>query len=243
LEKSPKKMGLRYKRLLLKLSGEALLGEKEFGIDPSVLSYIAEEIEDAINLGVEIAVVVGGGNFFRGINSSEIGIDRIWGDYMGMLATLINGIALQNYLEKRKITTRLVSALEIRAIAEPFIPKRAMRHLEKGRVVIFACGTGNPFFSTDTAAALRAIEMKADVLLKATKVEGIFSSDPMKDKNSRMFRKLTYFQVLEKGLRVMDTTAITLCMENNMPIIVFNIKGKGNLRKIIKGEEVGTIVT
>lgn len=235
-------MGLRYKRLLLKLSGEALLGDKEFGIDPKVLSYISEEIEDAISLGVEIAVVVGGGNFFRGINSSEIGIDRIWGDYMGMLATLINGIALQNFLEKRGITTRLVSALEIRAIAEPFIPKRALRHLEKGRVVIFSCGTGNPFFSTDTAAALRAIEMGADVLLKATKVEGIFAADPMKEKSAEMFRKLTYFQVLEKGLRVMDSTAVTLCMENNMPIIVFNIKGKGNLRKIIQGEEVGTIV-
>lgn len=235
-------MGLRYKRLLLKLSGEALLGDRDFGIDPKVLSYISEEIEDAISLGVEIAVVVGGGNFFRGINSSEIGIDRIWGDYMGMLATLINGIALQNFLERRGITTRLVSALEIRAIAEPFIPKRALRHLEKGRVVIFSCGTGNPFFSTDTAAALRAIEMKADVLLKATKVEGIFAADPMKEKSTEMFRKLTYFQILEKGLRVMDSTAVTLCMENNMPIIVFNIKGKGNLRKIILGEEVGTIV-
>ncbi len=235
-------MGLRYKRLLLKLSGEALLGDREFGIDPKVLSYISEEIEDAINLGVEIAVVVGGGNFFRGINSSEIGIDRIWGDYMGMLATLINGIALQNFLEKRGIVTRLISALEIRAIAEPFIPKRALRHLEKGRVVIFSCGTGNPFFSTDTAAALRAIEMRADVLLKATKVEGIFAADPMKEEKAEMFKELTYFQVLEKGLRVMDSTAVTLCMENNMPIIVFNIKGKGNLKKIILGEEVGTIV-
>ncbi len=235
-------MGLKYKRLLLKISGEALLGDKTAGIDPEILSFIAEEVKEARSLGVEIAMVVGGGNFFRGINSSQLGLDRIWGDYMGMLATLLNGIALQNFLEKRGVPTRLISALEIRAIAEPFIPKRALRHLEKGRVVIFASGTGNPFFSTDTAAALRAVEMKADVLLKATKVDGIFTADPQKDTEAKFFRQISYFQVLEKGLRVMDPTAVTLCMENDMPIIVFNIRGKGNLRKIIQGEEVGTLV-
>ncbi len=235
-------MGLRYRRLLLKISGEALLGDKTSGIDPKVLSFIAEEVKEALSMGAEIAMVVGGGNFFRGINSSQLGLDRIWGDYMGMLATLLNGIALQNFLEKNGIPTRLISALEIRAIAEPFIPKRALRHLEKGRVVIFASGTGNPFFSTDTAAALRAVEMKADVLLKATKVDGIFTADPEKHREAKFFRRISYFQVLEKGLRIMDPTAVTLCMENDMPIIVFNIRGKGNLRKIILGEEVGTLV-
>ncbi len=235
-------MGLKYKRVLLKISGEALLGDKPSGIDPAVLSFIAEEVKEARDLGAEIALVVGGGNFFRGINSSELGIERIWGDYMGMLATLLNGIALQNFLERSGVSTRLVSALEIRAIAEPFIPKRALRHLEKGRVVIFASGTGNPFFSTDTAAALRAVEMRAEVLLKATKVDGVFSADPAKDQGAKIFQEISYFQVLEKNLRVMDPTAITLCMENELPIIVFNIRGKGNLRKIILGERVGTIV-
>ncbi len=235
-------MDLKYRRLLLKISGEALLGERSSGIDPEVLSFIADEVKEVRALGAEIALVVGGGNFFRGIKASDLGIDRIWGDYMGMLATLINGVALQNFLEKRGIPTRLVSALEIRAIAEPFIPKRALRHLEKGRVVIFASGTGNPFFSTDTAAALRAVEMKAEVLLKATKVDGVFSADPEKDKGAKIFKEISYFQVLERNLRVMDPTAVTLCMENNLPIIVFNIRGKGNLRRIILGEEVGTIV-
>ncbi len=235
-------MGLKYRRLLIKVSGEALLGEKNFGIDPEILSYISQEITEIKGLGAEVAIVVGGGNFFRGINSSELGIDRIWGDYMGMLSTLINGIALQNFLEKNGTITRLISALEIRAIAEPFIPKRALRHLEKGRVVIFSSGTGNPFFSTDTAAALRAIEMKADVLLKATKVDAIYSADPRIEENPEKFRNLTYFQMLEKGLKIMDSTAVTLCMENNMPIVVFNIREKGNLRKIVLGEEIGTIV-
>ena len=231
-----------YKRILLKISGEALLGNKPFGIDPEVLDYLSDEIKEVKELGVDIAIVVGGGNFFRGINAASMGLDRVWADYMGMLATLINGIALQDFLEKKGVTTRLMSALEVRAIAEPFIPKRALRHLEKGRVVIFSAGTGNPYFSTDTAAALRAIEMKADVILKATKVEGIYSDDPMKNKNAVKYTRISYFEVLEKGLKIMDSTAISLCMDNKMPIIVFNIKGKGNLKRIVLGEQIGTIV-
>jgi uridylate kinase len=232
----------RYKRILLKLSGEALQGEDSFGINHNVISAIAAEIKEVHDLGVEIAIVTGGGNFFRGAKAGELGIDRASADYMGMLATMINGIALQNALEKKGVHCRLISALAVQEIAEPFIPRRAIRHLEKGRVVIFAAGTGNPFFTTDTAAALRAIEIKADILLKATKVEGVFSADPKKVKNATQFRHISYAEVLAKELKVMDSTAISLSKDNGLCIKIFNISGKGNIKKAITGCDSGTLI-
>jgi uridylate kinase len=232
----------RYQRVLLKLSGEALMGEQSFGIDPNVVSYLADEIVEVAKLNVEIGLVIGGGNIFRGLSASATGLDRVAGDQMGMLATLINAIALQDGLEKRDLITRLISAIEVRSVAEPFIRRRAIRHLEKKRVVIFAAGTGNPYFSTDTAAALRAMEIHAEVILKATKVEGIYDKDPAKHKDAVMFHELNYMDVLSKQLKVMDSTAISLCMDNMMPIIVFNLKTKGNIKRVIMGESIGSLI-
>lgn len=231
-----------FKRILLKLSGEALMGEKGYGIDPVTVNYMAEEIKKAYELGIEIAVVIGGGNIFRGVEAAEQGIERATADYMGMLATVINALALQNALEKIDVNTRVQSAIEMRELAEPYIRRKAMRHLEKGRVVIFAAGTGNPYFTTDTAAALRAIEIGADVIMKGTKVDGIYSSDPFKDPKAKKFDKLTYMDVIRDSLKVMDSTAITLCMDNNLPIVVFNIRKSDNLKKIILGQKIGSIV-
>src|SRR5215212_7629979 len=213
-----------FRRILLKLSGEALMGEQAFGIDPDITIQIAREISEIQGLGVQTAIVIGGGNIFRGVAASARGMDRATGDYMGMLATVINALALQDALEKQGVLTRVASAIEMRAVAEPFIRRRAVRHLEKGRVVVFAAGTGNPYFTTDTAAALRAMEMKADVILKGTKVDGIYTADPMIDKTATRFDKIRYLEVIEKGLKVMDSTAITLCMDNRLPIIIFNLK-------------------
>lgn len=232
----------RYKRVLLKISGEALLGEKVYGIDPKTVNYMAEEIKKAIEIGVQIAVVIGGGNIFRGVEAAEQGIERATADYMGMLATVINALALQNSLEKIGVDTRVQSAIEMRELAEPYIRRRAIRHLEKGRIVIFAAGTGNPYFTTDTAAALRAIEIGADIILKGTKVDGIYSSDPLKDPEAKKFDTLTYMDVIKNSLKVMDSTAITLCMDNNLPIVVFNIRKSDNLKKIIVGQKIGSIV-
>ncbi len=232
----------RYQRVLLKLSGEALMGEQGFGVDPRMADRIAGEIEEIHNIGVQVAATVGGGNIVRGISVSAAGMDRVSGDYMGMLATVINALALQNALEKRGVFTRVQSAIEMKEVAEPYIRRRAIRHLEKGRVVIFAAGTGNPYFSTDTAAALRAIEIGAEAILKATKVDGIFDADPMTNPSAKMLENLTYLEVLEKGLRVMDTTAITLCMENNLPIVVFNLLRHGNIRDVVMGARVGSTV-
>jgi uridylate kinase len=231
-----------YKRVLLKLSGEALLGEKSFGIDRAFTSYLATEIGSIHALGLEVTVVVGGGNIFRGVSDSARGMDRVSADHMGMLATVINGIALQDALEREGLQTRVLSAIEMREVAEPFIRRRAMRHLEKGRVVIFAGGTGNPYFSTDTAAALRAMEIKAEIILKGTKVDGIYDKDPVKNPDARRFDCLTYMDVLKKGLAVMDGTAVALCKDNALPIIVYDLKRKGNLRRIVAGEKVGTMV-
>ena len=231
-----------YKRILLKLSGEALLGEKSFGIDRDFTDYLAAEIKSVHKLGAEIAAVVGGGNIFRGVSDAARGMDRVSADHMGMLATIINGLALQDALERAQVFTRVLSAIEMREVAEPFIRRRAIRHLEKHRVVIFAGGTGNPYFSTDTAAALRAMEVKADIILKGTKVDGIYDADPLQEPTARKFERLTYFEVLQKGLKVMDTTAISLCMDNRVPIIVYDLKKRGNLRRIVLGERVGTIV-
>jgi uridylate kinase len=231
-----------FHRVLLKLSGEALMGAKGFGIDPGTAKRIAGEIAELHNLGVEVAATVGGGNFIRGIHVSAAGMDRVTGDYMGMLSTVINALALQNALEKAGVHTRVQTAIEMREVAEPFIRRRAIRHLEKGRVVIFGAGTGNPYFSTDTAAALRAIEIGAEAILKATKVDGIYDDDPVKNPSARLLKKLTYQQVLEKGLRVMDTTAIALCMENRLPIVVFNLLCHGNIRNVVLGARVGSIV-
>ncbi len=231
-----------YKRILLKLSGEALMGSQGFGVDPLVAARIAEEVKEVHELGVEIAIVIGGGNIFRGLSATAQGMDRVSGDLMGMLATVINAIALQDALEKMGVFTRVVSAIEMREIAEPFIRRRAIRHLEKRRVVIFAAGTGNPYFSTDTAAALRAMEIKADVILKATKVDGIFDADPAKVKSATMYSQIKYIEVLRLGLRVMDTTAISLCMDNSLPIIVFNLLEAGNIKRVVAGEKIGTIV-
>jgi uridylate kinase len=233
---------LAYKRVLLKLSGEALLGEKTFGIDRDFTDYLAREIKQIHELGVEVAATVGGGNIFRGISDKAHGMDRVTADHMGMLATVINALALQDALERNGVYTRVLSAMEMREVAEPFIRRRAMRHMEKMRVVIFAGGTGNPYFSTDTAAALRAMEVKAEIILKGTKVDGIYDADPMKFPKAKKFDSLTYFEVLQKGLRVMDTTAISLCMENGLPIIVYDLKRKGNLKRILTGEKLGTIV-
>ncbi|MBI4481968.1 MAG: UMP kinase [Acidobacteria bacterium] len=231
-----------YNRVLLKLSGEVLVGEQHFGIDGKVISDIADEIKEVAAMGVEVAVVIGGGNIFRGISGTEAGMDRVSGDYMGMLATVINGLALQNALEGKGVYTRVLSAIEMREVCEPYIRRRAIRHLEKKRVVIFAAGTGNPYFSTDTAAALRAIEIRAEAILKATKVEGIYDKDPERHGDAQLLRKLSYMNVLEKGLRVMDTTAISLCMENHLPIVVFNLRVPGNIKRVILGKEVGSLV-
>ena len=234
---------LRYRRVLVKLSGEALMGSGSFGIDPDVLDALSGEIQDVHRLGVELALVVGGGNIFRGVRAASAGMDRVSADHMGMLATLVNSLALQDALEKRGLTTRVLSALEIRQVAEMFIRRRALRHLEKGRIVILAAGTGNPYFTTDTAAALRAMEIKAEVLMKATRVDGVFSSDPERDPDAKLIRRIGYLEVLERGLRVMDTTAISLCMENRLPIVVFNIREPGNIRRIVLGQDIGSIVT
>jgi uridylate kinase len=233
---------LRYKRILLKLSGEALMGQQGYGIDPQVLQDIAEEVREIHHLGVETAIVIGGGNIFRGTAAPSYGVDRVTADYMGMLATVMNGLALQGALEKERVVTRLQTAIEMHQVAEPYIRRRAIRHLEKGRVVIFAGGNGNPFFTTDTTASLRAMEIGAEVILKATKVDGVYSADPMLDKDAVMFRDLKYLEVLQRGLRVMDSTAISLCMDNQMPIIVFNLMVKGNIKRVLIGEQIGTIV-
>lgn len=232
----------RFHRVLLKLSGEALMGGKGFGIDPSTVARIAGEIAELHGIGVEVAATVGGGNFIRGISVSTAGVDRVTGDYMGMLSTVINALALQSALENIGVFTRVQSAIEMKEVAEPFIRRRAMRHLEKGRVVIFAAGTGNPYFSTDTAAALRAIEVGAEAILKATKVDGIYDDDPAKNPAARLIKKLTYLEVLSKRLRVMDTTAVSLCMENNLPIVVFNLLRRGNIRDVVLGAKVGSVV-
>jgi uridylate kinase len=232
-----------YRRILLKLSGEALMGETQYGIDPAVTAQIARDASEIQNLGVQTALVIGGGNIFRGVAASARGMDRATGDYMGMLATVINALALQDALEQQGVVTRVMSAIEMRAVAEPFIRRRAIRHLEKGRVVIFAAGTGNPYFTTDTAASLRAMEIKAEVIMKATKVDGIYTADPLKDPNARRYETLSYQQVLEQRLRVMDSTAVSLCMDNHLPILVFNLRTPGNLRRAVLGEPIGTIVT
>ncbi len=232
-----------YKRVLLKLSGEAFAGEQDFGIDPKFLEYISLEIKSLVDVGVQTAIVIGGGNIFRGIEGLEIGIDRATGDYMGMLATVINALALQSALERiAQIPTRVLSAIEMRQIAEPYIRRRAIRHLEKGRVVIFAAGTGNPFFSTDTAGALRAVEIGADLLIKATKVDGIYTDDPLKNPNAEFIQEIAYLEAINRGLRVMDYTAMTLCKENKLPILVLNIKKPGNLLRAVMGERVGSLV-
>ena len=231
-----------YKRVLLKLSGEALMGDQQFGVDPKVVVRIADDIQDIQRLGVETAIVIGGGNIFRGLAASARGMDRATADYMGMLATVINGLALQDALEKVDVHTRVMSAIDIPQLAEPFIRRRAIRHLEKGRVVIFAAGTGNPYFTTDTAAALRAMEMKADVILKGTKVDGIYTADPMLDTTATKYDSISYLQVLERQLKVMDATAISLCMDNRLPIVVFNMREAGSIRRVVMGEPVGTTV-
>ena len=231
-----------YKRILLKLSGEALMGNQGFGVDPLMAVKVAEELKEVHDLGVEMAIVIGGGNIFRGLKATAQGMDRVSGDLMGMLATVINAIALQDALEKVGVFTRVVSAIEMREVAEPFIRRRAMRHLEKRRVVIFAAGTGNPYFSTDTAAALRAMEIKAEVILKATKVDGIYDADPVKVKSATMYSEIKYIDVLRQGLRVMDTTAISLCMENKMPILVLNLWDNQSLLQAVRGEPTGTLV-
>ena len=232
-----------YKRILLKLSGEALMGAQNYGIDPAVATQIARDVAEIQALGVETAIVIGGGNIFRGVAASARGMDRATADYMGMLATVINALALQDALEQQGVVTRVVTAIEMRAVAEPFIRRRAIRHLEKGRVVVFGGGTGNPYFSTDTAAALRAMEIKADVILKATKVDGIYTADPMLEPSATRFDHISYLQVLEQGLKVMDATAISLCMDNRLPIVVFNLRTPGNIRRAIAGEPVGSLVT
>jgi uridylate kinase len=233
---------MKYKRILLKLSGESLMGDKQFGIDNNRLKQYSKEIKEIHDLGVQVAIVIGGGNIFRGVQAEEGGMERTQGDYMGMLATLINSMALQSALESFNVNTRLQSALEVKSVAEPFIKRRALRHLEKGRVVIFGAGTGNPYFTTDTAASLRAIEMEADVILKGTRVDGIYTADPEKDKSATKYDRISFSEVYEKGLNVMDMTAFTLCNENKLPIIVFNMDKGGELLKVVKGENVGTLV-
>jgi uridylate kinase len=232
-----------YKRVLLKLSGEALMGDQQFGVDPIVATRIARDVGEIQSLGVETAIVIGGGNIFRGLAASARGMDRATGDYMGMLATVINALALQDALEQLNVLTRVVTAIEMRAVAEPFIRRRAIRHLEKGRVVIFAAGTGNPYFTTDTAAALRAMEIKAEVILKGTKVDGIYTADPMLDATATKYPSISYLQVLERRLRVMDATAISLCMDNKLPIVVFNLREAGNVRRVVLGDPIGTTVS
>lgn len=232
----------RYKRILLKISGEVLTGEGGYGIDPSVIQQIAQEIKEVKNLGAEVAIVIGGGNIFRGIAASSKGMDRASADYMGMLATVMNGISLQDALEKMDVQTRVQTAIEMREIAEPYIRRKAIRHLEKGRVVIFAGGTGNPYFTTDTTASLRAMEIGAEVILKATKVDGVYDSDPLLNKRAQRYDELTYLDVLKKQLKVMDATAISLCMDHQIPIIVFNLKKRGNIKRVVLGDKVGTKV-
>lgn len=219
-----------------------MMGDRGYGVDPATVDFIAKEIKDAVSMGIQVAIVIGGGNIFRGVEASVQGMERASADYMGMLATVINALALQNSLEKRGVSTRVQSAIEMKELAEPYIRRKAMRHLEKGRTVIFAAGTGNPYFTTDTAASLRAMEIGADVILKATKVDGVYSSDPMKDPSAKKFGTITYIDVLKKGLSIMDSTAISLCMDNNLPIMVFNLRGRGNIRKIIEGKKIGTLV-
>lgn len=236
-------MPLKYRRVLLKISGEMLAGEQTYGIQPSILHNLAAEIADVLTLKVEIAIVIGGGNIFRGLAASASGMERASADYMGMLATLLNALALQNALESKDIPTRVLSAIEMRQLAESYIRRRAIRHLEKKRVVIFAAGTGNPYFTTDTAAALRAMEIGADVIMKGTKVDGIYDADPMTTPSAKRFTELPFLSVLNKSLKVMDATAITLCMDNDLPIIVFDLTSSGNIRKILEGEPVGTIVS
>ena len=232
-----------YKRILLKLSGEALMGEQGYGIDYAVLDPIASQIKEVNDLGVQIAIVIGGGNIFRGLSAAAMGMERASADYMGMLATVLNALALQNILENKGVVTRVQSAIEMRELAEMYIRRRAVRHLEKNRVVIFAAGTGNPYFTTDTAAALRAMEIGAEVIMKATRVDGVYSADPLKEPSAVKFDQLTYIEVLQKNLRVMDATAISLCMDNNLPIIVFNLTASGNIKRIVSGEKIGTLVT
>jgi uridylate kinase len=233
---------MQYKRILLKLSGEALMGERQYGIDPKRLAAYAEEIKEVVDKGIQVAIVIGGGNIFRGLAGASNGMDRVQGDHMGMLATVINGLALQSALEEAGVHTRLQTAIKINEVAEPFIRRRAMRHLEKGRVVIFGGGTGNPYFTTDSAAVLRAIEIEADVILKGTRVDGIYTSDPEKDKTATKFDTITFKDVLNKGLKVMDTTAFTLSQENELPIVVFDMNTTGNLMKLVSGENIGTVV-
>jgi uridylate kinase len=232
-----------YKRILLKLSGEALMGEQTYGIDPAVATQIAKDIAEIQSMGVETAIVIGGGNIFRGVAASARGMDRATADYMGMLATVINALALQDALEQQNVVTRVVTAIEMRAVAEPFIRRRAIRHLEKGRVVVFGAGTGNPYFSTDTAAALRAMEIKADVIMKGTKVDGIYDADPMVKRDAVRYDRISYQKVLEQGLKVMDSTAISLCMDNRLPIVVFNLRTPGNIKRAMSGEPIGSLVT
>jgi len=232
-----------YNRILLKLSGEALAGQQGYGIDPEVISSIAAEIKEVVALGVQVSLVIGGGNIFRGLSAASRGMDRASADYMGMLATVMNSLAMQDALESVGVKTRVQSAIEMQEIAEPYIRRRAMRHLEKGRVVIFGAGTGNPYFTTDTAASLRAMEINAEVILKATKVDGVYSADPTIDKDAVKFEKLTYIEVLQKNLQVMDATATSLCMDNGLPIIIFDLTSSGNIKRVVTGEEIGTLVT
>ena len=231
-----------YKRIMLKLSGEALAGQQGYGIDPDIIMGIAREIRGVVDLGVQLAIVIGGGNIFRGLAASSAGMDRASADYMGMLATVMNSLALQDALEKAGVITRVQSAIEMQAIAEPYIRRRAVRHLEKGRVVIFGAGTGNPFFTTDTAASLRAIEIGAEIILKATKVDGVYNADPAKDKNAVKYDQLSYLDVLKQGLEVMDSTATSLCMDNDLPILVFDLTTSGNIQRVVCGEQIGTVV-
>lgn len=233
---------MKYKRILLKLSGESLMGEQKYGIDNKMLEFFATEIKQIVELGAEVGIVIGGGNIFRGLSAEKQGIDRVTGDQMGMLATVINSLALQNTLEKFGIQTRLMTALAMTQIAEPYIKRRAVRHLEKGRVTIFGAGTGNPYFSTDTAAVLRAVEINADVIFKGTRVDGVYDSDPEKNSNAKKFDSIPYMDVINKDLRVMDHTAISLCRENNLPLVVFNMNVEGNLLKVVEGEPIGTVV-
>ncbi|MFN3758804.1 MAG: UMP kinase [Algoriphagus aquaeductus] len=234
---------MKYKRILLKLSGEALMGEKKYGIDPARLQQYADEIKKVKEMGVEIAIVIGGGNIFRGVQAEKSGIDRVQGDYMGMLATLINAMALQSALEQNGMFTRLMSGIKIESVCEPFIRRRAIRHLEKGRIVIFGAGIGNPYFTTDSTAALRAIEIESDVVLKGTRVDGVYTADPEKDASATKYQNISFDEVYKKNLNVMDMTAFTLCQENNLPIIVFDMNKEGNLSKLVQGEEIGTLIT
>ncbi|MBW1866509.1 MAG: UMP kinase [Deltaproteobacteria bacterium] len=233
----------RYKRILLKLSGEALMGDQDFGISPEMIDYVAEEVKAIVDLGIQIALVVGGGNIFRGVAGASQGMDRTSADHMGMLATIINGLALQDSLDKKDVQTRMQTAISMHEVAEPFIVRRAVRHLEKGRVVIFGAGTGSPYFTTDTAAVLRAQEINAEVLLKATKVDGLYDSDPVTNPDAKFVKQTSYMNVLERQLKVMDMTAISLAMDNDLPLIVFNLKNKGNVKKVVTGEDIGTFIS